>query len=93
MVRLEWNALRVGDRVLVHDSGDPAMQLLSGVVAMVQPLQGPNDIGVRVAPRSGRPSVLRPSRHAVHIDPRDTTEDCWRCDAIAAVAGAGVTPS
>jgi hypothetical protein len=58
---------------------------------MVQPLHGPNDIGVRVAPRSGRQSVLRPSRLAVHIE--DTTEDCWRCDVIAAVAGAGVTPS
>jgi hypothetical protein len=93
MVRLEWNALRVGDRVLVHDAGDPAMQLLPGVVAMVQRLQGRNDIGVRVAPRSGRLSVLRPSRLAVHSDPRDTTQDCWRCDAIAAGAGAGVTPS
>ena len=91
MVRLQWNALRVGDRVLVHDPGDPAMQLLPGVVAMVQSLQGPNDIGFRVARRNGRLSVLRRSRLAVHSDPRDTTEDCWRCDAIAAVAG--VTPS
>jgi hypothetical protein len=87
MVRLEWNALRVGDKVLVHDPGDPAMQLLPGVVAMVQTKEGSNDIGVRVAPRSDRPSVLWPSRLAVHIDPQDTSEDCWRCDAIAAGRG------
>jgi hypothetical protein len=94
MVRLEWNALRVGDKVLVHDPGDPAMQLLPGVVAMVQPVRrSSNDIGVRVTPRTDRLSILRPSHLAVHIDPRDTTEACWRCDAIAAVAGAARTPA
>jgi len=92
-VRLEWNALRVGDKVLVHDPGDPAMQLLPGVVAMVQTMQSSNDIGVRVAPRSDRRSVLRPRRLAVHLDPRDTTEGCWRCDAIGAVAGRGRDPA
>jgi hypothetical protein len=90
MVRLEWNGLRVGDKVLVHDRSDPAMQLLPGVVAMVQTtVQSSNDIGVRVASRSDRLSVLRPSRLAVHVDPRDTAEECWRCDAIAAGAGRG----
>jgi hypothetical protein len=90
MVRLEWNALRVGDKVLVHDPSDPAMQLLPGVVAMVQTVQGSsNDIGVTVAPRSDRPSVLRPSRLAVHAHLRDTAEECWRCDAIAVLVGRG----
>jgi hypothetical protein len=87
MVRLEWNALRVGDKVLVHDPGDPAMQLLPGVVAIVQTMHRSNDIGIRVASRSDRSSVLRPKRLAVHLDPRDTTEECWRCEDIAALGG------
>jgi hypothetical protein len=90
MMRLEWNALRVGDKVLVHDPRDSAMQLLPGVVAMVQTMQGSsNDIGVTVAARRDRPSVLRPSRLAVHADLQDTAEECWRCDAIAALVGRG----
>ena len=82
MMRLEWNALRVGDKVVVHDPTDPAMPLLSGIVALVETVSGPNDIGVRVASTSDRPRVLRPSRLAVHLDPLDPAEECWRCDAI-----------
>jgi hypothetical protein len=84
MMRLEWNALRVGDKVVVHDPTDPAMQLLPGTVALVETVSGPNDVGVRVASTSDHPRVLRPSRLAVHLDPRDPAEECWRCDAIVA---------
>jgi fermentation-respiration switch protein FrsA (DUF1100 family) len=84
MVRLEWNALRVGDKVLVHDPTDPAIQLRPGVVAMVQTVKGSNDIGVSVARESDRSGVLRPRRLAVHLDPLDPAEECWRCDAIVA---------
>jgi hypothetical protein len=83
MVRLEWNALRVGDHVLVHDPSDAEMQLLPGVVTMVQTVSGSNDIGIRVASGDGGFRVLRPTRLTVHPDPRDLTEECWRCDAIA----------
>jgi hypothetical protein len=84
MMRLEWNALRVGDKVVVHDQSDPAMQLQSGTVALVETAIGPNDIGVRVVSTSDRPKVLWPSRLAVHVDPLDPAEECWRCDAIVA---------
>jgi hypothetical protein len=84
MMRLEWNALRVGDKVVVHDPTDPAMPLLAGIVALVQPMSGPNDIGVRVASTSDRLSVLWPRRLAVHLDPLDPAEECWRCEAIVA---------
>jgi hypothetical protein len=84
MMRLEWNALRVGDKVVVHDPTDPAMQLLPGSVALVETVSVPNDIGVRVASTSDRPKVLWPSRLAVHLDPLDPAEECWRCDAIVA---------
>jgi hypothetical protein len=84
MRRLEWNALRVGDKVVVHDSSDRAMRLLPGTVALVETVSGPNDIAVRVAPTGELPSVLRPSRLEVHLDPFDATERCWRCDIIVA---------
>ena len=90
MLRLQWNALQVGDRVLVHDDTDISLRLQPGIVAMVQTAHGSNDLGVRVTGRSGEVGVVRPSRLSVHLDPRDVTEDCWRCDAIAARAGSGL---
>ena len=90
MLRLQWNALQVGDRVLVHDDADISLRLQPGIVAMVQTAHGSNDLGVRVTRRSGEVGVVRPSRLSVHLDPRDATEDCWRCDAIAARAGCGL---
>ena len=90
MLRLQWNALQVGDRVLVHDDADVSLRLQPGIVAMVQTAHDSNDLGVRVIGRSGQVSVVRPSRLSVHLDPRDATEECWRCDAIAARAAAGL---
>ena len=87
MLRLEWNALQVGDKVLVHDDADISLRLQPGTVAMVQTAPGSNDLGVRVTGLSGRVSVVRPTRLSVHLDPRDATEECWRCDAMAARAG------
>jgi hypothetical protein len=88
MVRLEWNALRIGDHVLVHDATDPGMQLLPGIVALVDTKRGrgSNDLGVRVVSRDASSTVLRPARLTVHMDPRNLAEPCWRCDAIAAAA-------
>jgi hypothetical protein len=91
MVSLEWNALRVGDKVLVHDPGDPAMQLLPGVVAMVQTKEGSNDIGVRVAPRRDRPASIgraaSPFTSILGTPPRTAG------DATPSPRGVGVTPS
>jgi signal peptidase I len=90
VLRLQWNALQVGDKVLVHDDADVSLRLQPGIVAMVQTAHDSNDLGVRVTGRSGQVSVVRPSRLSVHLDPRDATEECWRCDAIAARAAAGL---
>jgi hypothetical protein len=90
VLSLQWNALKVGDKVLVHDDADVSLRLQPGIVAMVQTAHGSNDLGVRVCGLSGQVSVVRPSRLSVHLDPRDVTEDCWRCDAIAARAGSGL---
>jgi hypothetical protein len=87
VLRLQWNALQVGDKVLVHDDADVSLRLQPGIVAMVQTAHGSNDLGVRVTGPSGHVSVVRPSRLSAHLDPRDEAEECWRCDAIAARAG------
>ncbi len=92
MLRLQWNALQVADKVLVHDDADISLRLEPGTVVMVQTKHGSNDLGVRVIGRSGQASVVRPTRLSVHLDPRDPTEECWRCDAIAARSG-GVEPA
>jgi hypothetical protein len=90
VLSLQWNALQVGDKVLVHDDADVSLRLQSGIVAMVQTAHGSNDLGVRVTDQSGHVGVVRPSRLSVHLDPLDATEECWRCDAIAARAGSGL---
>ena len=89
MLKLEWNALQVGDEVLVHDDADISLRLQPGTVTMVQTAHRSNDVGVRLTGRSGQVRVVRPSRLSVHLDTRDTTEECWRCAAIAARAGRG----
>ena len=83
MLPFQWNALRVGDRVMVHDDLDPSFQLRTGSVALVQTRQpGTNEIAVRLdEPASG---IVLPRRHAVHLLPVDRSLACWRCDATRA---------
>ena len=84
MLKLEWNALRVGDKVVVHDASDDDPRLVPGVVALVETALGSIDIGIRVARGHDARRVVRPHRLAVHVEPLDLTEPCWRCDAIVA---------
>jgi hypothetical protein len=79
----EWNALREGDRVLVHDdlSTVEDFPLCSGVVATVDGMAQPHSVGIRVATApNGATIIVRPLRMQVHFDPRDPSEPCWRCD-------------
>ena len=82
MLRLQWNALRVGDPVLVHDASAADLRLVPGIVAMVEWANGSSDIGIHVASDHEARPVVRPRRLAVHLDPVDPTEPCWRCDGI-----------
>lgn len=85
----EWNALRAGDKVLAHDFRGGELMLLAGVVTQVDAERqghGPNQIGVVVATGEVSPIILWPARLAVHRDPRDPTESCWRCEAMASRA-------
>ena len=78
MLRLEWNSLRPGDRVLVHDADDPQLRLLAGVVARVRSTPGSNEVSIRVAMPTGV-SLIQPQRLSVHHDPVDFDGQCWRC--------------
>ena len=83
MLRFDWNALRPGDHVLVHDDGDITLALHDGVVAMIDPGPESNDVGIRLDAAGGEPTIVHPRRRAVHPAPIDRREPCWRCDAIA----------
>jgi hypothetical protein len=84
--RFEWNALRVGDKVLVHDLGSAAMALVSGVVTGLNILKGSNSVGIRIAATEGGDVILCPPRQAVHLPPHDPTLPCWRCEALRGAA-------
>jgi hypothetical protein len=82
MLRFQWNSLRTGEHVMVHDDLDPGLALREGVVKLVETRPwDTNDVAIRVDHNS--PVVVRPRRHAVHLLPLDE-RSCRRCDAIAA---------
>ena len=83
MLRFEWNALRTGDHVLVHDPRTAEMILTRGVVASVDTHKGANVVGIRVGGNSGETTVLWPSHISLHRDPRDPSGVCWRCQELA----------
>jgi hypothetical protein len=90
MLRFQWNALRVGDDVLVHDDLREDLAIEPAVVLFVDARPGgATSVGVRSA-SDGR--VVRPRRHAVHLVPLDATVPCWRCDAITARERSLVAP-
>ena len=81
MLRFDWNGLRVGDRVLVHAGSGPDMALSRGTAVMVDVRKGSNGVGVRMT--TDGQAIIWPSRLAVHFDPCDPTEPCWRCQALS----------
>jgi hypothetical protein len=83
MLRFEWNALRRGDQVLVHDPRTAEMTLTDGVVTSIDTHKGANGVGIRVGGNSTETAVMWPSRLVVHRDPRDPSEVCWRCQELA----------
>lgn len=83
MHRFQWNALRVGAPVVVHDDLDPGLALHDGMVRLVQTRShGANEIGIRLDDRPAE--MLRPRRQAVHLVPIDEGDSCWRCDVVTA---------
>lgn len=83
MLRVDWNALRTGDRVLVHD-GDDAMRLVAGVVVSTAPGAGSNAIAIKLT--GGGSDTVEPQRLTVHHDPIEFDGHCWRCTTIDGAA-------
>lgn len=84
MLPFQWNALRIGDRVLVHDDRTPGLDAHPGAVAIVEARRGrTNDVAIRM---DATGQIVRPRRHAVHQVPLDRRFTCWRCDAAGAPA-------
>jgi hypothetical protein len=80
MRRFQWNALGVGDRVSVHEGPGPG--LTTGAVDTVEVRATTNGVGIRTADAGVGWQVLWPARMAVHLEPRDIAERCWRCEAV-----------
>ena len=81
MLTFEWDALRIGDRVAVHDIAGHQSSLLAGTVAMVErkrPGRRANGVGIRVDSGEG-PRIIWPSHFAAHLGPPVAAADCWRC--------------
>ena len=84
MDRVEWNALRVGDHVLVHDETNASKPLVPGRVAEVQPGQRANVVALLVKAPGERARIVQPRRLMVHLDSGGPTGRCWRCEARVA---------
>jgi hypothetical protein len=80
MIRRQWNALRVGHHVLVHDEHDPTSPLIPGRVTRVETASGSNQLTIRITPPGQSTRVVQPKRLAVHLDSGEPTERCWRCE-------------
>ena len=77
MLKFQWNGLRRGDHVLVHDVDDAELALRAGVVTLVDTQLSGHDVAIRYT--TGTVRTVRPGRFAVHLDPIDDGDGCWRC--------------
>jgi len=78
MLKFQWNALRRGDTVFVHDPSDADLGLRAGVVTLVDVCPSGHDVGIRLTTGTPTGSVVRPGRFAVHLAAVED-HDCWRC--------------
>ena len=78
MLKFQWDALRRGDTVFVHDASDADLGLRAGVVTLVDVRPSGHDVGIRLTTGTPTGSVVRPGRFAVHLAAVDD-HDCWRC--------------
>ena len=78
MLLLEWKALRVGDRVAVHDDAAVDLTMHEGVVRLIRTRTHDSpDLGIRIDDAQ----MVWPRRQAVHQLPDDRRFSCWRCAA------------
>jgi hypothetical protein len=85
MFEFQWNGLRVGDRVAVHNDRDDGFELTEGIVHIIEAHpHETNVVAIRVD--DGETPVQHPRRHAVHLLPLHGRPPCWRCAVNSAVA-------
>ena len=78
MLRFQWDSLRRGDLVLVHDAAGPTCADAGRHRSRRHPTGRP-DVPVRYTDGADAGEVVRPGRFATHFDPLDDEGDCWRC--------------
>ena len=64
MLKFQWNALRRGHRVNLHDPASAGMDLIPGTVVMIEACRsrgGVNGVGIRVEADNGVDRTVRPS--------------------------------
>jgi hypothetical protein len=85
MQAFQWNALRVGDDVCVHDDDALDLDLHAGAVVLVQTHPHEvNDVGIRLV--GDDRVIVYPRRHAVHLGGGGARPGCWRCQTPSGVA-------
>lgn len=78
--------------MLVHDASDAHLGLRAGVVTFVDTRRSGHDVGIRLTTGTPMTQTVWPGRFAVHVEPMDDDDDCWRCNDNRAPthdAGAG----
>jgi hypothetical protein len=78
MLKFQWDGLRRGDTVFVHDARDADLAICAGVVTLVDVRPSGHDVGIRLTTGTPIGPVVRPGRFAVHLAAGDD-HDCWRC--------------
>ena len=78
MLKFQWNALRRGDRVFVHDPADANLGLRAGLVTLTDTGRFGHEVGIRLTTGTHTSRVVRPGRFAVHLD-NEYNDNCWRC--------------
>lgn len=85
MIRGEWNNLRVGDLVQVHEPAFPATAATTGEVERIRiRAHGTSEVAIRLF--DGERTLVWPQLTTVHRSARPSTAACWRCRALDGVA-------
>lgn len=87
MIRSEWNELRVGEHVRVHEETDAGWVLVPGRVTTVVSAPGSNDVAIRLPSKRGPSRIVHPRRLLVHPEELGADSRCWRCRPEASDAG------
>lgn len=78
MLKFQWNALRRGDPVFVHDDSEPDLGPRAGVITLIDVRPRGPDVGTRLTTGTPTAPIVRPGRFAVQLATM-IDDDSWRC--------------